>query len=42
MDTVREAVDESLGQLKPLLESLLREKGLSLDDLVKPPQLPRG
>ena len=42
VDTVREAVDESLGQLKPLLESLLREKGLSLDDLVKPPQLPRG
>ena len=40
VDTVREAVDESLGQLKPLLESLLREKGLSLDDLVKPPQLP--
>ena len=42
VDTVREAVDESLGALKPLLEGLLREKGLSLDDLVKPPQLPRG
>ncbi|MEN5179070.1 riboflavin synthase subunit alpha [Comamonas testosteroni] len=42
VDTVREAVDESLGQFKPLLESLLRERGLSLDDLVKPPQLPRG
>ena len=42
VDTVREAVDESLGQLKPLLEALLREKGLSLDDLVTPPQLPKG
>lgn len=42
VDTVREAVDESLGQLKPLLEALLREKGLSLDDLVTPPQLPRN
>lgn len=42
VDTVREAVDESLGALKPLLEGLLREKGLSLDDLVKPPQLPQA
>ena len=42
VDTVREAVDESLGKLKPLLEALLREKGLSLDDLVTPPQLPKG
>jgi len=42
VDTVREAVDESLGQLKPLLEALLREKGLSLEDLVTPPQLPKA
>ncbi|MEG0920965.1 MAG: riboflavin synthase subunit alpha [Comamonas sp.] len=42
VDTVREAVDESLGQLKPVLEALLREKGLSLDDFVKAPQLPKG
>ncbi len=41
VDTVREAVDESLGQLKPVLEALLREKGLSLDDFVKAPQLPK-
>ncbi len=41
VDTVREAVDESLGALKPLLESLLREKGLSLDDFVKAPSLPK-
>ncbi|ULR90078.1 riboflavin synthase subunit alpha [Comamonas sp. B21-038] len=42
VDTVREAVDESLGKLKPLLEALLREKGLSLEDLVTPPQLPKA
>ena len=42
VDTVREAVDESLGQLKPVLEALLREKGLSLDDFIKAPQLPKG
>ena len=41
VDTVREAVDESLGQLKPVLEALLREKGLSLDDFIKAPQLPK-
>ena len=42
VDTVREAVDESLGALKPVLEALLREKGLSLDELLRPPQLPRA
>ena len=36
VDTVREAVHESLGQLQPLLEALLREKGLSLDDFLAP------
>jgi riboflavin synthase len=33
---VRDAVDERLGELKPLLEALLRDKGLSLDDLARP------
>ncbi len=41
VDTVREAVQESLGRLTPVLEALLKEKGLSLDDLVQPPALPR-
>jgi riboflavin synthase len=36
VDTVRDAVDERLGELKPLLEALLRDKGLSLDDLARP------
>jgi len=37
VDTVREAVSESLGKLQPLLEALLREKGLTLEDFVQPP-----
>lgn len=38
VDTVREAVQESLGALAPVLEALLKEKGLSLDDyLPRPP-----
>ncbi len=37
VDTVREAVQESLGALQPVLEALLQEKGLSLDDFVRPP-----
>jgi len=37
VDTVREAVQESLGRLQPVLEALLKEKGLSLDDFVQPP-----
>ncbi|WCM93090.1 riboflavin synthase subunit alpha [Acidovorax sp. NCPPB 2350] len=42
VDTVREAVEESLGGLRPVLEALLREKGLSLEDFVQPPAgLPR-
>jgi len=40
VDTVREAIDEKLGALKPLLESLLRDKGLSLDDVARPPSTP--
>jgi riboflavin synthase len=39
VDTVRETVAESLGKLQPLLEALLKEKGLSLDDFVGVPQL---
>jgi riboflavin synthase len=42
VDTVREAVQESLGRLQPVLEALLKEKGLSLDDFVSVPQLPSG
>ena len=40
VDTVREAVHESLGRLQPVLEALLKEKGLSLDDFVQAPVLP--
>lgn len=36
VDTVREAVHESLGALQPVLEALLQEKGLSLDDFIRP------
>jgi riboflavin synthase len=41
VDTVRDAIDERLGALKPALEALLREKGLSLDELTRPAVLPR-
>ena len=40
VDTVRDAIDERLGALKPALEALLREKGLSLDELARPAALP--
>ena len=40
VDTVRDAIDERLGPLLPLLEGLLREKGLSLDDVARPAALP--
>ena len=40
VDTVRDAIDERLGALKPLLEGLLRDKGLSMDDLTRPPAKP--
>lgn len=41
VDTVREAVQDSLGRLAPVLEALLQEKGLSLDDYLPHPELPR-
>ncbi|MEH3087619.1 MAG: riboflavin synthase subunit alpha [Xylophilus ampelinus] len=41
VDTVREAVQESLGELRPALEALLADRGLSLDELVRPPAMPR-
>jgi riboflavin synthase len=40
VDTVREALDERLGPLLPALEALLRQQGLSTDDLARPPRLP--
>ena len=40
VDTVRDAIDERLGTLKPLLEALLRDKGMSPDDLARPAALP--
>lgn len=42
VDTVRDAVHEHLGALQPALEALLRDRGLSLDDLVQPVALPRA
>lgn len=40
VDTVREAIDERLGPLVPLLERMLREQGASLDELARPAALP--
>ena len=40
VDTVREAIEERLGALQPLLEAVLRDKGLSLEDLARPAALP--
>jgi riboflavin synthase len=36
VDTVRDALEERLGPLLPALESMLRERGLSLDALAAP------
>jgi riboflavin synthase len=36
VDTVRDALDERLGSLMPALEALLRERGLSLDEVARP------
>ncbi len=36
VDTVREAIDERLGPLLPLLQEWLRQQGRSLDDLTAP------
>ena len=41
IDTVRDAIDERLGPLLPALEALLRQQGVSLDDLARPAALPR-
>jgi riboflavin synthase len=40
VDTVRSAIDEKLGPLLPALEALLRQQGLSIDDIARPPALP--
>jgi riboflavin synthase len=42
VDTVRAAIDERLGALLPALEALLRQQGLSLDELGRPVPLPRA
>ncbi len=41
VDTVRDAIDERLGPLLPVLEALMREQGKSLEDLAAPATLPR-
>lgn len=38
VDTVRDTVQETLGKLQPVLEALLKEKGLSLDDFLSGPK----
>jgi len=40
VDTVRDTIAERLGPLQAAVEALLREKGLSLDDLARPAALP--
>ncbi|MFT3820009.1 MAG: riboflavin synthase subunit alpha [Rubrivivax sp.] len=40
VDTVRDAIDERLGPLLPLLEGLLQQQGKSLDELAAPTTLP--
>lgn len=42
VDTLRDALDERLGPLMPALEALLRQQGLSADELTRPVPLPRG
>ena len=39
VDTVRDAVAQRLGPLVPALEALLRQQGLTVDDLARPPAL---
>ncbi|WP_438392044.1 riboflavin synthase subunit alpha [Caballeronia sp. DA-9] len=39
VDTVREAVETSLGKLKPQLDAVLQERGLNLEDFIYPPAL---
>jgi riboflavin synthase, alpha subunit len=38
VDTVRETVQESLGRLVPVLEALLKEKGMTLEDFLPAPK----
>jgi riboflavin synthase len=38
VDTVRDTVQETLGKLQPVLEELLKEKGLTLDDFMPTPK----
>lgn len=38
VDTVRDSVHEALGKLQPVLEAILKEKGLSLDDFLPAPK----
>jgi len=38
VDTVRETVQESLGRLQPLLEAVLKERGLALEDFFPAPK----
>jgi riboflavin synthase len=40
VDTVREAVEAGLGKLTPLLDAILKERGLNLEELVSHPPLP--
>ena len=42
VDTVRAAIDEQLGPLRPALEALLRQQGRSLEDLAPPRLLTRA
>lgn len=39
VDTVRDTVTEALGNLRPTLEALLLERGLSLDEMVTPAKM---
>ncbi len=39
VDTVRSALDERLGPLLPALEALLRQQGVAIDELARPPTL---
>ncbi|MBT9595147.1 MAG: riboflavin synthase subunit alpha [Vitreoscilla sp.] len=40
VDTVRDTLEERLGPLLPALEALLRERGVSTDELARPPLAP--
>lgn len=41
VDTVRASMEETLGALKPALESFLAQRGVLLDDFITPLSLPR-